>query len=107
MNVVGVEFRFDPCLPHWPASRVSKNPKTEKSPCVIVAIATDDHNVAMTATAGTRKPRQPHTPPKPNFLFCISTPKPVGALVASSNPSSKSDKRCALTRTIPHPFVGK
>jgi len=71
---------------------------------VIVAIATDDHNAAATATAGTRKPRQPRIPPNPNFLFCISTPKPVGALVASSEPLVKSGERCTL---LPRPFAGK
>src|SRR6266851_9075339 len=99
-SLVGVEFRFDPPSPQWPASRVSKNPKTEKSPCVIVAIATDDHNAATTATVDTTRLRH-RAPPNPKFPFCISTPKPV---VVSLNPSAKSDIRWTL---LPRPLVRK
>src|SRR6267378_4018741 len=100
-SLVGVEFRFDPPSPQWPASRVSKNPKIEKSPCVIVAIATDDHNAATIATVVTNRLRH-RAPPNPKFPFCISTPKPVGTLVVSLNPSAKSDE----PRTIlPRPLV--
>src|ERR1700674_3049989 len=101
--MVGVEFIFDPPSPQWPASRVSKNPKIEKSPCVIVAIATEDHNAATTATVVTNRLRH-RAPPNPKFPFCISTPKPVGTLVVSLNPSAKSDE----PRTVPaRPLVGK
>src|SRR6266849_4900350 len=102
-SLVGVEFRFDPPSPQWPASRVSKNPKIEKSPCVIVAIATDDHNAATIATVVTNRLRH-RAPPNPKFPFCISTPKPVGTLLVSLNPSAKSDERWAL---LPRPLVRK
>src|SRR5580704_19756148 len=74
MIFVDVESVLELPSPQWPASRVSKNPKTEKSPCVIVAIATEVQSVPITATAATIKLRH-RVPPNPVLPFCIDTPK--------------------------------
>src|SRR5579872_740062 len=75
--LVGILAPLEPPSPHRPASLVSKKPNTEKSPCVIVALAAEVHSVAIPAHAAINRFRQ-HTPrPTPNFLFTICSPKPT------------------------------
>src|SRR6202011_6045847 len=64
-----------PPSPHRPASRDSKKPNTEKSPCVIVAFAAEVHSVATPAHAAINKFRQRTPRPTPNLLFTIYSPK--------------------------------
>src|SRR5262249_20460635 len=72
---VGVPLPAELPSPQRPSSRVSKNPNTEKSPCVIVALAAVDHNVTIAATLVTS---MLHRMPRPfaDFPFSIDTPKP-------------------------------
>src|SRR5271157_3105542 len=75
--LVGILALLEPPSPHRPASLVSKKPNTEKSPCVIVALAAEVHSVAIPAHAAINRFRQ-HTPrPTPVLLFTICSPKPT------------------------------
>src|SRR5580658_7081785 len=84
--------------PQSPASRLSKNPNTEKSPCVIVAIATEVQSVPASATAATIRFRH-RVPPNPIFPFCIVTPRLEKPSV-TSNPSPDCSK-ASVRQSIP------
>src|SRR5579864_4742206 len=62
---------FAPPSPHRPDSLDSKNPKTEKSPCVIVAFAAEVHSVATPAHAAINKFRHRTPRPSPHSLFIM------------------------------------
>src|SRR5579885_832989 len=82
MKVVGVPLLALLPSPHRPSSRDSKNPKTEKSPCVMVARAAVDHNVATVATAATSRQRHLATIPVPQVpavMKLLLHPTPVFA----------------------------
>src|SRR5580658_6118292 len=90
--------------PQSPASRLSKNPNTEKSPCVIVAIATEVQSVPASATAATIRFRH-RVPPNPIFPFCIVTPRLEKPSV-TSNPSPDCSK-ASVRQSNPHSHARK
>src|SRR5215467_9403509 len=81
VKVVGLPLLALPPSPQRPSSRVSKNPNTEKSPCVMVARAAVDHSVASAATAATKSPRHPAARSEPKVLAVMKLLLPPGSLL--------------------------